>query len=228
MALADHQSLILSLFPDPVEGLSVGDRDQALAAAVTRYSQDRPLEAYESVTAVLPTHYLHLPLGWAPNFSRITYIERPIGETPPRYLDSEGWELIRTSMGLRIWLEELTSASEIVGLIFTVPHVVDATEDTVPETDRLAVACFAASLLCEQLATLASGQGAPTIDADAVDHQNKASLYASRGKRFEQRYTDHLGLQPKRNAAAGTVVAPRERDSRGRRRLFKRRGGEYL
>lgn len=221
MALADHQALIASLVPDAADGLTQGDRDQALAAAVARYSQDRPRELYETVAVVLPSNFLQLPAAWEPGFSKIARIEHPLGESPPRYLSAEAWELTRTALGQRIWVEELPAAGAEFGILFTAAHQVDGGADTVPQTDRVAVACFAASLLCEQLASLAAGQGHPTIDADAVDWRSKSGEFAARARKFAERYYHHLGLEPKRNVAAGVVVAPRERDSAGRRRLFK-------
>ncbi len=220
MALADHQALIASLVPDAVGELVQADRDQALAAAVSRYSQDRPRPTYETVTAQAGTSFLALPAAWVEGFSKLTRVERPIGEAPPSYLPSEAWALTLTALGERIWLETPAAAGEEIGAVFTAPHAVDAGQDTVPESDRVAVACFASSLLCEQLATLTAGQGAPTIDADSVDYGARSRDLARRAGAFAQRYYDHLGIDPKRNVAAGTVVAPRESDSRGSPRLF--------
>ncbi|MEX0758522.1 MAG: hypothetical protein WD100_02975, partial [Tistlia sp.] len=186
-------------------------------------SQDRPRDSYETVVAAEAGAFLQLPDGWATQYSKLKNIERPIGEAPPRYLSSEAWSLTLTALGQRIWLETPALTGEEIGVVFTAPHAVDAGEDTVPQSDRVAVACFAASLLCEQLATLTAGQGAPTIEADSVDYGAKSTSFASRARKFAERYYNHLGIEPKRNVAAGTVVVPRERDSRGEPRLFKGR-----
>ncbi|MEW8660777.1 MAG: hypothetical protein AB2603_20895, partial [Candidatus Thiodiazotropha endolucinida] len=85
--------------------------------------------------------------------------------------------------------------------------------------DREAVASYAAALCCEQLVSEYSGDSDSTIQADSVDHGDKARKFGRRADKLRKRYYNELGIEPKRNQAAGVVVDLDGRDSRGRDRL---------
>ncbi len=63
MALVDYQTLTDSLVRDDAGKLTPADRDLAIAAAVIRYSKDRPRTKVVDITAP-GGHYLPLPTGW--------------------------------------------------------------------------------------------------------------------------------------------------------------------
>jgi hypothetical protein len=111
-----------------------------------------------------------------------------------------------------------------VRAVFTITHEVSEVDDTVPLGDREAVCCLAAASLCDQLAGLYSGDSDSTIQADSVNHQSKAGEFASRARALRKRYLDELGIDAKKNVAAGVVVDLNLSNSQGGPRLTHRRG----
>ncbi len=102
---------------------------------------------------------------------------------------------------------------------FTIAHVVSAALDTIPEADREAVACWGAGILCDELAAFYSGGTDSTIRADSSPGQTRAQEYSSRANKCRKRYFDALGIDEKKNVAAGVVVNLNQDDSRGNDRL---------
>ncbi|HEY9081338.1 hypothetical protein [Magnetovibrio sp.] len=218
MALSDFQDLVDDLVRDSGGKITTADRDQAIALAVLRYSKDRPRVVTEDVTCVAGS-FQALPASWEAEFSVITELEYPIGNVPPALLNPEGWDLYQGLNGFEIMLAETMAADATLRVRFTAKHTVDGVTDTVPEHDREAVSAWAAAVLLDQLAALHTGKKQSTLKSDSVDHGSIGGGYARRAKEQRQRYFDELGLDPKRNVAAGAVVNLQMDDSRGRDRL---------
>ncbi|PCJ88607.1 MAG: hypothetical protein COA54_02500 [Thiotrichaceae bacterium] len=218
MALADYQSLIDNKVRDDASIIEVADRDQALLSAVIRYSNDKPDEEVEDVV-VAGGQSINLPAGWQANFSSLKNIEFPIGNVPPRYLESGAYGIYNAPGGKTVMVRNSLTANDTVRMVFTVKHIVDAVNETPPDIHREAIACWAAALLCEQLASYYSGDSDSLIQADSVDHASKARDFAARARTFRKFYFDTLGIDPKKNVAAGVVVDLDMADSRGGNRL---------
>ena len=206
MPLSDYQSLVESLVRDDTGKVGANDLDVAIALAVDRYSADRPRHKSEDLvspggnTLPLPT------TDYDATFSEIESLEYPIGEFPPVFIDSTAWALYTAPTGDQLTLAQSLSTGQEVRALFTIKHVLDETTDTIPAIDKEAVASWAAAFLCDQLASLYSGDSDTTIQADNVDHGGKAREFAMRANSLRKRYHDLLGIDPKRNAAAGVVV----------------------
>ncbi|MEQ8605180.1 MAG: hypothetical protein RIB45_17850 [Marivibrio sp.] len=211
--LSDFQAIVDDLVRDESAEITADSRERAIALAVTRYSTDRPRAAIEEVTAVAG-EMQDLPPGWDAQFSAIAEVKRTGGDKIPAAVEL-------TLGGEKIRLGWSVTAGEELQILYTQLHVVSEVEDTVPFKDREAVCCWAASLLLEQLASLYAGHQQSTLDADAVNFGTKAGDYARRAQRMRQTYLDHLGIDPKRNVAAGVVVDLDQAASDGKRRLFK-------
>ncbi|MEW6646537.1 MAG: hypothetical protein AB1450_05020 [Pseudomonadota bacterium] len=204
--LSDFQTLTDSLVRDEEGKISTPQRDQAIALAVVRYGKDRPRELVEDATGD-GTQYLALPAQWEAGISGLRAIEYPIGAIPPTYIQPGCWGIYNLPGGVqKIAMQQGIAFGADARLTYTVSHTVTDVVDTVPVTNREAVACWAAALLCDQLAALYSGTSDPTIQADSVQHQSKAAEFAKRGNSLRTRYYNELGIDPKRNAAAGAVV----------------------
>lgn len=221
--LSDYQTLTAALVRDDAGDISVAERDAAIALAVSRYSKDRPVEKVEDLTSA-GGQYLDLPVAWETGFSGMRALEYPIGDIPPTLLDIGAWGLYNAPSGPSIMIRESLVAGEQVRSVYTIQHVVSAVADTIPVVDREPVASYAAAILCDQLATLYSGDSDSTIQADSVDHNSKAREFATRAKTLRKRYYDELGIDPKRNVAAGVVVDMDLADSQGNDRLLHGRG----
>lgn len=223
MAIEDYQDLVTSLTRDPDELISTGQRDQAISLAVVRYSQDLPrrLVADDVVPA---TGFLDLPDGFDTDQHRIEALECPPDRIPPAVLSGEDWALYQGVDAIRIMLISRPPTGAAIRIRYTGAHVLDDETDTIPAKHREAVASWAAAILCEQLASQYSGDQIPTVNADSVDHQSKGRDFANRAKTLRKFYYDSIGVDPKRNVAAGVVVDLDLPDSRGLDRIWKRRG----
>lgn len=218
MALADIQTLVDDLVRDDAGKIALSERDRAIGLAVGRYGQDRSRVLLEDIVAD-GSSFLPLPSAWQSGESRLVNLEYPIGQWPISYLSQEGYGVANTPMGDEIRLAGAIQAGAQVRAVFSAGHVLDATTDTLPVDDREAVACYAASILMEQLASLHSGDGDSTIGADSVEHRSQAQEYAGRARAYRARYFDGLGIDPKRTRPASAVVNLDLADSRGRDRL---------
>lgn len=218
MALADYQNLIAALIRDDEAAIATAQRDQAIALAVDRYSQDRPRAKIEDVSAP-GGETLTLPASYESGFSRLTQIEYPVGDVPPTLIVPERWQVLATPSGDRLLLDGAPASGQTLRLSYTIRHVLDATTDTIPRNDREAAAKWGAALLLEQLAARAAGTTDPTIAADGVQRADQARKYADRAAALRQDYFDQLGIDPKRAVGAGAVVALQPTDSLGQPRL---------
>lgn len=216
--LSDFQTLVTSLHRDDDNQVSADQRDQAIAAAVLKYSKDRPLSVVVTVISdggqVLP-----MPGDWKAGFSVLQGIEFPTGKIPASMLPNDEFEIRRTPFGDQINTRYSFKANDEAWLHITKAHDVTALLDTVPDQDREPVCCFAAASICDQLAALYSGDTDSTINADSVSHQSKAGEFASRARSLRKRYFEELGVSNNRTQGASVVVNLNQNDSRGRDRL---------
>ena len=218
MSQIEHQDLIDRLVRDEEGRITSTDRNSAIALAVARYSKDRPRLKVEDLVGD-GSQTLSMPAAWEPGFSSLSSLEYPVGSIPPNLIETSSWGIYNAPSGEQIQVASAIQAGASVRATYTIAHVVDDTTDTIPSSDREPFACWAAAILCDQLATLYSGDSAPTIQVDSVNHGSKASEFASRAKALRKRYLDELGIDEKRATAAGVVVNMQLNDSQGRDRL---------
>ena len=220
MALADYQALVDDLVRDDTGKIVIADRDEAIARAVARYGKDRPRTKVEDAAAP-GGNKLNLPAGWQAGFSELRSIEYPIGDTPPTLLEQDSYGIYSTPTGDEIKIINAITAAQSVRVSYTIRHAVDATPaDTIRADDREPVCCWAAALLLEQLAAYFTGSSDSSIQADSVDRKSKGGEYAARAGKLRKRYFDELGIEERKNVAAGVVVDLDMADSQGRDRLL--------
>lgn len=217
--LADYQTLVTKLVQDDANKVVENDLDAAIALAVSRYSKDRPRTKVADVTPA-SANSLPLPTAWETDFSELRSLEYPIGDNPPTYIGSDRYGLYDNGTTITVKLVDAVAvAANNVRASFTIAHVLSTTVDTIPVADREPAACWAAAILCDELASFYSGGTDSTIQADEVKSQSKAQEYAARAKALRKRYLDELGVEEKRNVAAGVVVQMRDESSAGQTRL---------
>lgn len=203
MSLDHYQPLVTRLVRDDASRITEEDRDNAIELALRRYSQDRPQTKVEDVVSD-GTTLLDLPASWEAGFSQLASLEYPIGNNPPTLLS--GWQLYLSPSAAQIMLVSAPTSGASVRATYTIRQVLTYAADTVPLEHREPLASYAASVLCEQLASLYSGDTDSTIGADSVEHRSKAQEFAARARGLRQRYFDALGIDPKRAVPAGVVV----------------------
>lgn len=217
--LSDYQTLVTELTRDDAAKIAVAERDRAIDLAVKRYSKDRPQEKTQDVTPADANH-LPLPAAWETDFSELRSLEHPIGNVPPSVIGQERYGFYRSPTDLKIQLlDAVAVAANNVRATYTIRHVVSAIADTIPIEDREPAACWAAAILCDELAALYSGNTDSTIQADTVSSTSKAQEYAARGRALRTRYFKELGIDEKRAEPAGVVVNLDFPDSHGQERL---------
>jgi hypothetical protein len=223
MALSDFQSLVQDLVRDDANHISDPQRNAAIDSAVARYSKDRPRQKVEDVAAT-GANTLPLPTNWQAGYSDLLDLEHPIGQVPPSRLPAQTYSLYATPSGETIMLTNAVQVGAQVRVTYSIAHALSNAEDTITLGDREPVCCLAAASLCDQLASLYSGDSDSTIQADSVNHQSKAGEFASRAKVLRKRYLDELGIDAKKNVATGVVVEFPKNNSRGGDRLTRGRG----
>jgi hypothetical protein len=217
--LIDYQTLVIELVRDDAAKIAVAERDRAIAAAVLRYSTDRPREKVQDLTPA-SSQVLPLPAAWEDGFSVLLELEHPIGDIPPSLIPQDRYALYQEPAAVKIQLlDGVAVAANSVRAKFVIKHQVDAAVDTIPLQHREPAACWGAALLCDQLAAFYSGGTDSSIQADSVQQQTKAQEYSSRARALRKRYLDELGVEEKKSAPAGVVVNLDQLDSRGQDRL---------
>lgn len=215
MSLATYQDLVDRTVRDEEERITEQDRDRAIQMAVTRFSKDRPRVKVEDLTST-DGRYIDLPASWVDESSSVRSLEYPIGDFPPTYIQDSLWQLYSTPNTEKLLLISAITASATVRVNYTIPHTLSDSENTIPDRSKEPVASYAASLLCDQLASFYTGETDSTVSADNVDHQGKGALFAARAKVLRDRYYNEMGIDPKRNVASGCVVDLDLTDWRGR------------
>lgn len=216
--LVDYTTLVTAAVRDDAAKLAAGEITSAITQAVARYSKDRPRAKVEDIAAT-GGNLLPLPVAWEADFSQLNSLEYPIGNVPPDIIGAGGWGMYTTPTGLKIQVMAAIPAAAAVRATYTIAHVLSSLADTIPAADREPVASYAAAILLDQLASLYSNDQDSTIKADSVQHISKAGEFAKRASVLRKRYFDDLGIDTKRNVAAGTVVNLDMSSSVGRDRL---------
>ncbi|MCH2092723.1 MAG: hypothetical protein MK141_14260 [Pseudoxanthomonas sp.] len=222
MSLTTFQGLVDDLVRDKDQVISSSTRDEAIAQAVIRYSDDRPRAVVIDVLGN-GTRRLPLPAGWETGYSQLQGVEWPVDQYPAAELSMAEVRMRQAPDNLYIELPVEPGVDEAIRLTYTQRHAVDVATDTIPDRDRLAVASWAAALLCGQLQAYYATEAAPTIQADSADHQGKSERYRTRMRDLTTQYFKELGIPEKRPSVASTVVHMRGTDSNGNPRLFHNR-----
>lgn len=218
---------ITTLVDDKIRAASLGAdlapttaRDRAIAQALLQYSLDAPQELYAD-QADADGAVLDLPTGWVAGQSSLLYVEHPVGYAPMRVIDAA--VLRDIGGGLKVVLADDATASGLVRVHYTAPHVVTSEASTVPAAHENAVACWAAAELCRQLATQKGQERDGTIGAAVANGSSQSGDLARRARDWFTQYRTTLGLpDPDTMAgpkAAGAVTSWRG-DDRPRPRFY--------
>jgi hypothetical protein len=151
------------LIRDDAGKIALAEKDRAIAAAVLRYSEDRPQDKVQDVTPA-SANLLPLPAAWEADFSTLRSLEYPIGNVPPTYIDQDATASTARRPALQIQTDDAVQvAANTVRAAFTIKHVLDAGTDTIPLQHRQAVASLAGAICCRQLAAFySSGRTRPS------------------------------------------------------------------
>lgn len=224
MALEDFQDLLKDMVPDQDEVITAGVRDRAIDQARLRYSEDMPRLELEEVSWPATGVFGPVPAGWTDG-SVVQAVEFPVGRHPAALVFADAY---RTATGWGLECEKALPGGALVRVSYQLPHVLDASADSIPQRHRLTVASFAAHLLCQQLATRFAGDRETSMGSDISRTESRSRNYAARAKEYRAAYFSGIGqLDPANqcavagSAVSGVVSWPRRNP---RHRLVQRGG----
>lgn len=203
--LSDYQQLVSDLVADQDATIPFEVRDRAIEEARLRYSSDMPRAVVTDVTWPALSVFGPVPDGWG-DASHVRSAEYPVGHRPAElvYIDA-----YRTPDGWGLECVRALPANAVVRLSYTQPHVLDDAHDTIPMGHRMAVAQYAAYLLCQQLATRYSGERETPMGAEVARTETRARSYAARAKEYRSAYYAGTGQSdPFKQADLGGDLAP--------------------
>lgn len=207
MALADYQALVDSMVRAESAAIDATDRDQAIALAVQRYSQDVERRLVKDVAWTPSGYFGPLPEGWAPGCYLIGG-EYPINQIPRSVVEISVYQ---APDGQMLVAPQAIHTGELVRVTFAAPHVLEGVDpgavDTIPLVHREAVASYAAHFLCKQLATKYSGERDSSISADRSDTESRARNYAARARDYRAGYFAVIGkVDPQADKGGGAAA----------------------
>ncbi|PCI62041.1 MAG: hypothetical protein COB35_05000 [Gammaproteobacteria bacterium] len=202
MIRAAFDILLLSLVRDEDARLSNDDINGAVNNALYRLNQDQPKQTVVDVSAN-NENIISVPIGFEQNFSQVLSVEYPINARPRSYLNDV--YIYQEPTGQVLDLPEAITGS--LRITFTVRHHIDTTSSSFTFEQQEPLACYAASILCGQLATLYSHDTSSVIQGDSVDHASKADLFRRRARELDKRYQDYIGIDKPKGSASGVVVS---------------------
>ncbi|MDH1333261.1 hypothetical protein N5D77_06045 [Comamonas thiooxydans] len=205
MALEEYQVLVKDMVGDQDDVITTEVRDRALDEARIRYSADAPRLELADIVWPATGVFGPVPDGWTDS-SVIQSVEFPVGKRPASMVFAETY---RTATGWGLESEQALPGNALVRVCYQLPHVLDATADSIPQRHRLPVASFAAHLLCQQLATRFAGDRETTLGSDMSRTESRSRNYAARAKDYRAAYFAGIGqLDPAlQDAVAGSAAS---------------------
>lgn len=185
--------------------------DEAISAAVTRYSLDRPREVVVDVTGNGNNYYpltggSSVAAAWVDGSSDIISIDYPAGAVAanytPRWLDPDfDWTTYKSaSVTYLRFRNAAPSATETARVTHTAPHTHTSVTDTVPAADLDALCDLAASYACLALATKAAASQDSLIAADSTNYRDGQLRFKQQAAEWLASYEARLNIK---NGVAG-------------------------
>lgn len=202
MALADIQQLVNDLARDQGEVVTSDARNRAIEAARLQYSADCPRPLVVDLTWP-EGDWAPVPVGWT-HGAWVVSAEYPVDRRPRALIEVAAYQ---TPDGWQVMAACPPPAGAVVRLSFMAGHELSDTADTLPAHHRLAVAQFAAHLVCHQLATHYSAQREASLGADASMTETRAREFAARAKELRAAYYAGVGVPDPFKAASGGAAS---------------------
>ena len=219
MSKEDFLSRLETALQDTAEKLQPDDKDRLLSQAVIIYSKDRPREIIHEITGDGTAYDFAMPSSWIEGSSNIIgKIEYPADDyQSPVYIEDDEWiffrKLVASVTTKYIRFTTFTPASnKIARFLYTVPHTLSDSSNTITDNDIEAVVALAAALCFWALAAKFAQTTDPTIDADVIDYQRKSDLYSTLAKEKLAIYNSLMGLGAEAKGAAAASAGVEIKD----------------
>ncbi|GAH61384.1 unnamed protein product, partial [marine sediment metagenome] len=159
------------------------------------------------------------PTDWIDGFSKIESVEYPAGDQEPQMMDEELFRLYHDGTTEKIrFTEDEPSSSQTFIVAYTLPHTLDADDNTTYGADFQALCHLATAIILLAMANKYTQSSEPTIAASAVAFRDKSDRARAVAK--EQFVLYDKAMEKKEETSAALVI--REYDT-----TFPW-GGEYL
>ena len=219
MTKEDYTSRIETALQDTAEKLQPDDKDRLLSQAVLIYSKDRPRDIIHEITGDGTSYDFAMPGSWVDGFSNIiAKVEYPADDYQnPAYIEDDEWTFFRklvssvTTKYIR-FTTFIPSSGKKARFLYTVPHTLNDTTNTVTDNDIEAVIALAASLCFWALAAKFAQTTDPSIDADVIDYQRKSDLYATMAKEKLSIYNSLMGIGAEAKGSAAATAGGEGKD----------------
>jgi len=203
MIIADVQNLVADEVRDQDGVLQPDDIIQAMNQALTQLSIDEP---YEPVLDIQVNNAYNIPApeGFDYDNSQVLSAEYPLDLWPHEFIGATPY---RTPDG--VILEFSLKANGIVRLTYTRAHALDVSDPsktTITERQKAPLACYAAHILCGQLASYYAHNTDSLIAADSVEHQSQHQQFRTRANDLLKRYKSKIKMKEPSSLAAGASI----------------------
>lgn len=179
--------------------------DEAISAAITRFSQDQPREVVVDMAGAGTDYYpltggSSVAASWVDGSSSVQSIDYPAGAVAngytPTWLDPDNdWTTYKNATLTYLRFRNAAPAvGETARLTYTAPHTHTSVTDTVPAQDLDALCDLAAYYACLALATKASGSQDSVIAADSTNYRDAQLRYKQQAEGWLKSYGDRMGI----------------------------------
>lgn len=180
--------------------------EEAITAAVTRFSQDRPRDVVVDVAGSGSEYYpltggSSVATSWVDGSSRIASIDYPAAAVAagytPTWLDPDlDWTIYRSATVTYLRFRSTSPASgETARVTYTAPHTHTSVTDTVPAPDLDALCDLAAHYACLALATKAAASQDSVIAADSTNYRDSQLRFNQQAESWLKSYEDRMGIK---------------------------------
>lgn len=196
---------------------SAGEIDETgIRPALAEHSTNRPQVLVVEIQGTNTDTY-DLPAGWLPGFSHLERVEFPARQSPPIWLDTQSWNLVRKTGSLgteQIQLDRKVGPNDYVRWWFTAPWPFPtdtAGDDPLDDYGFEAVTALAASLCCTALSVQAARRRQGTLSGDlAAD--NRPDQLQTVARTYRAVYLRYLGIDDTSPSTVGPASASMDFD----------------
>lgn len=204
---------VLALMQDNAQFISSGQIELAIKNALRQIDKDIPRTLVFDINGDGTQDY-KLPVTFVRSVSLLKDVETPAGQNPPilRRRDDDWFVYEDPSkpageqLRLRFRLSA-PSATEVIRIRFTSPHIVDQDTSTLDQTSFQAVIYKTLVYAFRSLAAFFTQSTNPAIAIDAVDYAGRAQAFLFLAERYDKSYKQILGIGEKVSAAFATHEA---------------------
>lgn len=191
-SLSNFATRVSNLSRIPSGVITDAQLEQAIEAAISRYSKDLPLEA---VAAIMPNStdvytLTDIVAGWTEGHQVIALdYEFSNGDREP--IDDSHWQVYQLASVDTLRIRRSYPGGQVY-MTYTYPHTLTYNTSTIRELDRDPLAALAASYCLQMYASETSDASSSTMVGDAVDYSSIPDKLDSRRRTLLQEWIDHV------------------------------------